>query len=88
MYLRENVHLHMLCFWVFFSHSACTDLHPQKKNPQKAFHPKWFSLILIVFIFRPRFLLFLNVFSMSLSTQGEEIFLDMFEDEYRSMTVG
>lgn len=86
MYLWENVHLHML--FVCFSHSACTDLHPQKKNPQKAFHPKWFSLILNVFIFCPCFLLFLNFFSMSLSTQGEEIFLDMFEDEYRSMTVG
>jgi hypothetical protein len=28
-----------------------------------------------------------NLFLPSLSVQGEEIFLDMFEDEYRSMTV-
>lgn len=87
MYLRENVHLHMLCFLFFFFTLCMHRLAPTKKKSPESLSPKM-VLILIVFIFCPRFLLFLNVFSMSLSTQGEEIFLDMFEDEYRSMTVG
>lgn len=86
MYLRENVHLHMLCFVLFFHTLHAQTCTHKKKIPRKPFTQN--CLILIVFIFCPRFLLFLNVFSMSLSTQGEEIFLDMFEDEYRSMTVG
>lgn len=85
MYLWERA---LACAVFFYTLHAQTCTHKKKKKSPESLSPKWFSLILNLFIFCPRFLLFLNIFSMSLSTQGEEIFLDMFEDEYRSMTVG